>query len=224
MASFFSELAWRRLAIGGRVETWPPMLMWGLMWGLGFPIFSGQPPMIKVLFQGSSWRINRSHSKVARFQQNGLLLFPPLTTIYLFEYSHRYPSKYDIIVDAMTVSDVTTLQQRINALRILGIHGDFIPQSSLYALMSRTVIADELRRDNYPPEDLSEAADLLVTGGRKVFAILVEIDAVKSTAEFLSAGLLDGKLHLRKEDLDHFNDPGLTVKFLKFQWDYIAPI
>lgn len=119
---------------------------------------------------------------------------------------------------------MTTLQQRINALRILGTHGDFIPQSSLYALLSRTVIADELRRNNYPPEELSEAADLLAAWGRKVFAILVEIDAVNSTAEFLSAGLLDGKLHLRQEDFNHFNDPGLTVKFLKFQWDYIAPI
>ena len=117
-----------------------------------------------------------------------------------------------------------TLQQRIAALRISGAYGDFIPQGELYALMSQKVIFEELRKNEYPPEDLSEAASLLVEAGRKVFAILVEIDGVDYTADFLSSGLLDGKLDLRKEDLDKFNDPGLTVKFLKFQWDYIAPL
>jgi hypothetical protein len=47
---------------------------------------------------------------------------------------------------------------------------------------------------------------------------------VDHTTDLLSADLLDGKLHLRKEDFDPFKDPTLTVKFLKFQWDYIAPL
>ncbi len=119
---------------------------------------------------------------------------------------------------------MSILQQRIAALRVSGLRGDFIPQGDLHALVSQPVIIGELRHNNHPPEDLSEAVDLLVTGGRKVFAILVELGAVDRIADFLSADLLDGKLPLRNEDLEHFNNPGLTVKFLKFQWDYIAPL
>jgi hypothetical protein len=43
----------------------------------------------------------------------------------------------------------------------------------LYALVSQTVIVEQLRQNNYPPEGLLEAAHLFVTAGRKVFAILV---------------------------------------------------
>jgi hypothetical protein len=119
---------------------------------------------------------------------------------------------------------MATLQQSIIALRVTGIHGDFIPQKSLFDLVTRTEIFEELRRNDYPPEDLSESSDILARAGRKVFAILVEIGAVKHTAEFLSGNLLDGKLPFLKGDLDHFKDPSLVVKFLKFQWDYLAPL
>ena len=57
-----------------------------------------------------------------------------------------------------------------------------------------------------------------------MFAILVEIGTVKHTAEFLSGNVLDGKLPFLKGDLDHFKDPSLVVKFLKFQRDYLAPL
>ena len=119
---------------------------------------------------------------------------------------------------------MTTLQQRIAALRISGIYGDFIPQGELYALLSQEVILEELRKNKFPPEDLLEVAALLVKAGRKIFAILVEIDEVDYIADFLSNGLLDGKLEFRDEDLEKFNNPGLIVKFLKFQWDYLAPL
>lgn len=119
---------------------------------------------------------------------------------------------------------MTTLQQRVAALRVTGIYGDFIPQKRLFDLISRTVILEELRRNNYPPEDLHESSDILAKDGRKVFAILVEIGAVGYTAEFLAGNLLDGKLPLQEGDLDHFDDTSLRVKFQKFQWDYVAPL
>jgi hypothetical protein len=119
---------------------------------------------------------------------------------------------------------MTTLQQRIAALRVSGIHGDFIPQKRLSNLLSENEILEELRQNDYPPEDLSESTKILVKEGKKVFAILVEIGEVKHTADFLSASMLDGKLPAKEGDLDHFCESSLVIKFLKFQWDYLAPL
>jgi len=119
---------------------------------------------------------------------------------------------------------MATLQQRITALRVPGIHGDFIPQQRLYDLISQTEILEELRRNDYPPEDLSESTNILFRDGRKVFAILVEIGAVQHIADYLSGNLLDGKLPFQDRDLEHFDDTSFAVQFQKFQWDYLAPI
>jgi hypothetical protein len=119
---------------------------------------------------------------------------------------------------------MTNLKQQITALRVRGISGDFIPEKLLRDLISRHAILEELRRNDYPPEILSESSEEIAKYGQKMFAILVETGSMKYVAEFLSGNLLDGKLPLQERDLDYIGDTSFVVTFLKFQWDYLAPL
>lgn len=117
-----------------------------------------------------------------------------------------------------------TLAERINALRIQGSYGSFIPQQRLIDLLTLREIREELRRHRHPPESLTEHSNILFHHGPKTFAILVEIGHLARVADFVSRNFLDGKLPYDEEQLKHHFEVGLVTPFMKFQWDYLAPM
>ena len=52
----------------------------------------------------------------------------------------------------------------------------------------------------------------------------MEIGCVAQVADLIFRGLLDGKLPLGRGDSIQHLDGGLVTLFLKFQWDYLAPV
>jgi len=123
------------------------------------------------------------------------------------------------------------LRESINALRRKNYQGRyFVPEDALFRLLQRDKIREALKGKTQHYE-LEELVEIIFSGARKIFAILVlnhyeqyitrfvEHDQLQSTQS-----PLDHKLPFELEPLQILMTPGHAQLFDEKQWEFTAPV
>lgn len=125
------------------------------------------------------------------------------------------------------------LQQAIWELRIENFQDKyFVPQQSLYNIMTPNAVLGVLRKCNIAQHQLQETVDTIVPGACKLFAILVTNDDVDFITRFiehdqLQQSMLDQRLPFTREQLCNILPAVHSMKierFLEKQWEFMAPL
>lgn len=103
----------------------------------------------------------------------------------------------------------------------------FVPETALYHLLTQDVIEDTIKTSEVKPYDRGSLVKAVVSGGRKVFAVLILIDRPQLISAFVrhdhfQISSLDHKLPFAESDLEVIL-PGLSSRFLELQWEFLAP-
>lgn len=117
-----------------------------------------------------------------------------------------------------------SLKSRLESIRIRGIGGHFIPEKLLNALFTREEILKVLEECSIPHEYRSELVEYAIGRGQKIFAILVQIQAVKKAFDFMSGDLKDIHIPLEEGQFHHVEAIEYKSDFQRIQWEYIAPL
>jgi hypothetical protein len=108
----------------------------------------------------------------------------------------------------------------------------FVPEKSLYRIMTEKSVRVALKRSAIKPYHVEELVKDIVSGARKVFAILTVIGCKEAIAtmfghDLLQTAPLDDKLPYSEELLNNIfsaNSTRLTAsKFAKEQWEFVTP-
>lgn len=121
------------------------------------------------------------------------------------------------------VPNPNILADRIRDLRRLNSgHQWFIPQLSLYQLMSRDAIRRALQDTGTEPYNLDEMVEYISRNGIKIFAILVLIDQGAFASSFVKAKLTDQQLPFSSDTLCNHLSPQSSGHFYERQWKFTA--
>ncbi|KAL8673355.1 MAG: hypothetical protein Q9168_002234 [Polycauliona sp. 1 TL-2023] len=129
-------------------------------------------------------------------------------------------------------ANMDVIRRQIRALRSRNAHGQwFVPEGSLVAALPhetvRRAIENHCQVEPYAAQWITQA---IVTGARKVFAMLILIREENSIAAFLEHHLqsdgqaLDSRLPFSKSDLEALFAPEVASEFEEEQWGFIAPV
>lgn len=119
---------------------------------------------------------------------------------------------------------MSRLKARLESIRVQGIAGHFIPEKLLSTLLTSEEILKVLEESRIPHEDRSELVKYAIGRGQKIFAILVQIQAVKKTFDFMSGDLQDIHIPLEERQFHHVDAIEYKSDFQRIQWEYIAPL
>jgi len=127
---------------------------------------------------------------------------------------------------------MSSLKKQIEALRCKTDSKSkfFVPHQRLYELMTRSVIRNALQeKGELPWYSLDGVVDKIMTGARRVFAILVMLNGEeKEILRFIEhdhfqGSPLDHKLPLSRASLD-IMVPQIAGSFYEKQWEFSAPV
>ncbi|MCJ1386084.1 hypothetical protein MMC17_009209 [Xylographa soralifera] len=128
-----------------------------------------------------------------------------------------------------------SLRSQIRRLSIKAIdEREFYPQQWLYDLLTREMIQPAIERSIKPEYKWDEATDLVVKGGRKLFAILIiirheELLTCFLDRENLQHHPLDSKLPLDEQDVREIigeleDSDDIAREFCTSQWAFVSPV
>jgi hypothetical protein len=103
----------------------------------------------------------------------------------------------------------------------------FIPEQTLYELMTRTFVSDVCSSCGVPLHQIEEIIEVIMYGARKVFAVLILISEELSILRFIendqfSKSRLDDKIPFSMDILNVI-DQAIAPVFLRQQWELSAP-
>jgi hypothetical protein len=117
---------------------------------------------------------------------------------------------------------MASLKAQLKAARRRSAHGSwFVPNGAIRAILNREAVSSQLSDCNIPIEVYDEVLELVLKECTNLFAILVRIEQEPRIVDFISQELRDYKLPLSLDAIEGLN---LDAKFVKKQWEYIAPI
>lgn len=100
----------------------------------------------------------------------------------------------------------------------------FVPELSLYKVMTKGVILDALRDAQIGAHQRDEIAKKVHQSGRKIFAILILVERAVDIVKFVEADELeDVKLPFSNEFLEKAIGMADTKEFVEKQWEFTAP-
>lgn len=124
------------------------------------------------------------------------------------------------------------LQLSLQGLRIENFQDRyFVPQQSLYELMTPDAVREALNESKIARHHLQETVDAIVPGACKIFAVLVANDDVDLITRFIEHDQLqqslDQRLPFTRDQLNKILSGVSTIRidrFLEKQWEFTAPI
>ena len=127
---------------------------------------------------------------------------------------------------------MNVIRHQIRALRCRNTDGCwFIPERSLVSGLSHDLIHNIIGHYcEVEPYAVTETAQAVEDGARKIFAILILIREVKKISAFLENHLqsdgqtLDSRLPFSKSELVKVFTPDVAGEFEELQWELIAPV
>ena len=104
----------------------------------------------------------------------------------------------------------------------------FVPQDDLYRLLTTPVVLSVLKSSGLDTSRLSELAQSVHQGARKVFAILVILKQVQHTPDLVSWDHfrdLDPQLPFERDALERMLPRAfVATEFYDQQWQFLAPV
>ena len=105
-------------------------------------------------------------------------------------------------------------------------HRRFLPDAALSEVVSEQAVADVISSTvNLPYHERMSLVEFVLRGAKKIFCILVWIQAVPSIISFFRSQEFDPRLPFKLEDLEKIGVIDASAQeFETTQWDYIAPV
>jgi len=117
-----------------------------------------------------------------------------------------------------------SLRRKIRGLQRKNAHGQtYIPDLSLFQLITHEVVHAELKISKVQPYLQEELTRHITTSASKVFAILALIKEIRLVSDLIERNKLqDSSLPLQLEDLTDLG-AAVALKFYETQWQFLAP-
>ena len=109
-------------------------------------------------------------------------------------------------------------------------HKLFVPYPKVEALLDRETITNLLAEHDVPVYAKAEITNLILAGGRRLFAILIKIRDVGCISHFVKAdqflsSQLDSRLPLTEDSISRIVPNEFTCKqFFRYQWTFLSPV